>query len=237
MVLPNNDAAEVYQTNSPDVKADPVNPVKDTGTGVSGPAKNRLNDTYAPAPIATKLRYGKQYDFRVRMRDLSGGGAEPGEAPAVESPSAVGRCHFKRYVAPNQPRIADLPKNKDTPGDPDSLSIQRPFINYPAVVYTGKYGDPVARLKQASHDMLLRPPIEREAFGIHDPDVDRIEITVEVETLKMDNLQSVSGKENYVHLYTTTRAFPRSATKVVTPPRWKFRLFIATCRFCTPATK
>jgi hypothetical protein len=208
MVLPDNDAAEIYQTNSPDVKADPVNPVKDTGTGVSGPAQNRLNDTYTPAPIATALRYGKQYDFRVRMRDLSGGGAEPDKSPAVESPSAVARAHFKRYVAPNQPRIADLSKNNDTPGDPDSLSIQRPFINYPAVVYTGKYADPVARLKQASRDMLLLPPVDREAFGIHDPDVDRIEVTVEVETLKMDNLQSVSGKENYVHLYTTTRAFP-----------------------------
>ena len=43
---------------------------------------------------------------------------------------------------------------------------------------------------------------------MHDPDVDRIEITVEVETLKMDNLQSVSGKENYVLLYTTERKFP-----------------------------
>ena len=207
MVLPDNDAAEIYQTNSPDVKADPVNPVQDTGTGVTGPAQNRLNDIYASAPIASALRYGKQYDFRVRMRDLSGGGAEPDKSPAVESPSAIGRCPFKRYVAPNQPRIADLSKNNDTPGDPDSLSIQRPFINYPAVVYTGKYADPVARLKQASRDMLLLPPEEREAFGIHDPDVDRIEIVVEVETLKMDNLQSVSGRENYVHLYTTERRF------------------------------
>ena len=61
--------------------------------------------------------------------------------------------------------------------------------------------------------MLLRTPTEREAFGIHDPDVDRIEITVEVETLKMDNLQSVSGKENYVLLYTTERKFPAVAAE------------------------
>src|SRR4030095_10812025 len=57
-------------------------------------------------------------------------------------------------------------------------------------------------------DMLALPPTEREAFGIHDPDVDRVEVTVEIETLKMDNLQSVSGRENYVQLYTTTRRFP-----------------------------
>jgi hypothetical protein len=195
------------------VKADPVNSAKDTGTGVSGPAKNQLNKTYSSGPIATALRYGKQYDFRVRMRDLSGGGAEPEESPAVESPSAIGRCHFKRYVAPSQPRLANVPPNNDSPTNPDSLSIQRPFIGYPAVVYTGKYADPVARLKQASLEMLASPPTEREAFGIHDPDVDRIEVTVEVETLKMDNLQSVSGRENYVHLYTTTRRFPAVANE------------------------
>ena len=77
------------------------------------------------------------------------------KSPAVESPSAIGRCHFKRYVAPNQPRIADLPKNRRHAGRSRfSLSIERPFIGYPAVVYTGKYADPVARLKQASRDML-----------------------------------------------------------------------------------
>jgi hypothetical protein len=211
MVLPDKDAADIYQNTSADVKADPVDPVKDTGTGVTKAVQNRLNDVYAPGAITTALRYGKQYDFRVRLRDLSGGGAEPDETPAVESASAIGRCHFKRYVAPNQPRVANLPATTDAPGDPETLSIQRPFIGYPAVVYTGKYADPVGRLKNASRDMLLRPAKEREAFGIHDPDVDRIEITVEVETLKMDNLQSVSGKDNYVHLYTTERAFPAVA--------------------------
>src|SRR4029077_16092969 len=212
VVLPDDDASEIYQTTG-NVKPDPVDPTKDTGTGVSGPAKNQLNKNYASAPIATALRYGKQYDFRVRMRDLSGGGVETDESPAAESPSAIARCHFKRYVAPNQPRIANLPKNNDSPASPDSLSINRPFVGYPAVVYTGKYADPVARLKQASLDMLARPPTEREAFGIHDPDVDRIEVTVEIETLKMDNLQSVSGRENYVHLYNTTRKFPAVANE------------------------
>jgi hypothetical protein len=209
MVLPDKDAADIYQTNALKVKSDPEDPKKDTGTGVSGPAQNRLNEVYEASVLNTFLRYGSQYDFRVRLRDLSGGGAEPGGKPTIESPSSIGGCHFKRYVAPNQPRIANLPTTTDAPGDPDSLSVRRPFIGYPAAVYTvSKYVDPVALLKKASREMNLCPPREREAFGIHDPDVDRIEITVEVETLKMDNLQSVSGKENYVHLYTTERAFP-----------------------------
>jgi len=213
MVLPDKDAADIYQTNSAQVKADPENPAKDTGTGVTGPAQNRLNDVYTASAINTPLRYGHQYDFRVRLRDLSGGGAKPDAKPAVESQSSIGRCHFKRYVAPNQPRIANLPTSTDALDDPDSLLIKRPFIGYPAVVYTDKYADAVTLLKNASRDMLLRTPPDREAFGIHDPDVDRIEITVEVETLKMDNLQSVSGKENYVLLYTTERKFSAVAAE------------------------
>jgi hypothetical protein len=202
MVLPDKAAADIYQTNAA---------VADAGTGVTGPAENRLNEVYQASAIHTHLRYGHQYDFRVRLRDLSGGGAAPNEKPTLESPSSIGRCKFKRYVAPNQPRVADLPSGTDATGDPDSLSIKRPFIGYPALVYTGKYAHPIALLKKASRDMLLLPPAEREAFGIHDPDVDRIEITVEMETLKMDNLESVSGKENYVHLYTTERKFPAVA--------------------------
>ncbi len=203
MVLPDNEAADIYQTNAPLVKADPEDPVKDTGTGVSGPAQNRLNEVYEASLINTALRYGHQYDFRVRLRDISGGGAAPGATPALESPSAIGHCPFKRYVAPSQPRLAGLPVNTDAPSDPDSLSITRPLLGYPAVVYTGKYADPVTLLKAASQDMA-----GKEAFGIPDPDVAQIEVTVELETLKLDNLLSVSGKDNYVHLYTTRRSFP-----------------------------
>ena len=75
----------------------------------------------------------------------------------------------------------------------DQLKIQRPLLGYPAVVYTGKYADPITLLKNASQAM-----VGKEAFGIADPDVDRVEVTVEVETLRMDNLLSVSGTENYV---------------------------------------
>jgi hypothetical protein len=151
------------------------------------------------------LRYGKRYEFRVRLRDLSGGGAaaRPEINPLNETPSSTGECRFKRYVAPNQPRVIDLPVNTDDIGDPAQLSLQRPLLGYPAVVYTDKYADPISRLKDASQAMQ-----GKEAFGIPDPDVDRVEIIVEARTLKMDNLLSVSGKDNYVHLYTTTRRFP-----------------------------
>jgi hypothetical protein len=207
MVLPDQDAAEIYHTNA-------ARPTKDPGTGVEGSAPNQLNEIYEADGLKTALRYGLEYDFRVRLRDLSGGGPKPGKsAAAVESASSIGQCRFRRYVAPNQPRVADLPGNSDDLTDPDSLLVTRSLIGYPAVVYTGKYADAIALLKTAARDMTKLPATEQEAFGIHDPDVDRIEITVEVETLKMDNLQSDSGKDNYVFLYRTTRSFPVVATE------------------------
>jgi len=218
LVLADTEAAEVYQTTNPDVKADPEDPINDTGTGVRGPAQNQLNKIYDPGTINTRLRYGKQYEFRVRLRDLSGGGAPllPEVAPINESPSDVARPHFKRYVAPNRLRVDDLPYNTDSATEVNQIRLRRPLLGYPAVVYTDKYADPIGRLKAASQAMLDKqkpgaadPAVDRvEAFGIADPDVNRVEVTVKVQTLKMDNLLSLSGKENYVHLYTTHRAFP-----------------------------
>jgi hypothetical protein len=205
LVLPDSEAAQIYQTTHPDVKPDPEDTVKDTGTGVTGPAQNQLSQLYAAGALNTMLRYGRHYEFRVRLRDLSGGGAPllPEVKPINETPSNRGRCRFKRYVAPNRPCVADLPVNTDEVTTLKQLRLQRPLLGYPAVVYTDKYADAVGRLTTASQAMQ-----GKEAFGIADPDVDRVEITVEVQTLKLDNLLSVSGKDNYVHLYTTTRSFP-----------------------------
>src|SRR5262249_44510159 len=129
------------------------------------------------------------------------------------SPSDIAKCHFKRYVAPNQVRSAvPLAFNTDAPANLTELQFQRPWLNYPAVLYTGKYTDPIARLQPASDALLAQPPAAQEAFGTPHADVDRVHITVEVQTLRMDNLQSVSGTENYVLLYTTERAFPATNT-------------------------
>ena len=202
MVLPDQDAVEIYRH----AELDPTRPANAVGTDVGAP-ENNLSKMYDAAPLQTVLRYGRQYDFRVRMRDLSGGGAAPGAMPPLESPSAIHTTPFKRYVSPSQPRLDDLLFNSDTPGDPDSLTVRRPLLGYPAVVYTRKYVDPITRLIDASKQM-----VGKEAFGIPDPDVNRVEVTVEIETLKLDNLLSVSGKENYVRLYTTERSFPAVAT-------------------------
>lgn len=203
MVLPDADAARIYQTTNPEVASD-------SGTQVTGPAQNRLNEMYVADPVESPLRYGRNYEFRVRLRDMSGGGVSKEMNPLNESPSNIDRRRFKRYVAPNRLRIPGLNANTDAPQSINNLTIRRPLLGYPAAVYTGKYADAVQALRDASEEMRLRSELNQnaEAFGVADPDVDRVEITVEVQTLKMDNLLSVSGKDNYVHLYTTRRRFP-----------------------------
>jgi hypothetical protein len=83
------------------------------------------------------------------------------------------------------------------------------------VVYTGKYNDPIQRLLNQSNLSLdvnnadhSHNAEHRVGLGIADPDVNQVEITVEIESLKLDKLASVNGKDDYVHLYTTRRFFP-----------------------------
>lgn len=233
MVLPDPDAAKIYQTAHPEVNADPET-VDDngepTGTGVSkGGAKNNLNQIYNPGAFAAKLRYGSSYQFRVRMQDISGGAPNLEREPVNESASDIASCQFKRFIAPIQPRIEELEVLKtndktekhpilstDGPSQLNELNIKRPKLGYPAVVFTDKYTDAIQRLLDQSNLSLDRDPNDHSknaehavGLGIADPDVDRVEITVEIQSLKLDKLDSVNGKDDYVHLYTTKRFFPK----------------------------
>ena len=224
MVLPDPDAAAIYQTTNVDVAADPADNVNNTGTGVSGPAQNQLNAIYAPGPIVPELRYGHNYEFRVRMQDLSGGAPALARDPINQTPSDRTTCRFRRFISPNQPRIVEMRAsgnddsilvNSDSATAIAELNIQRPKLGYPAVVFTGKYSDPVQRLIDQANLGLQVDPLDpnkhaehRVGLGIADPDVDRVEITVEIASLKLDKRDSVSGRDDYVHLYTTRRNFP-----------------------------
>ena len=196
MVLPDEDASALYR--HADIKAR-------LDINVAGPPSNQLNAVYSPGPLATPLRYGTAYQFRIRLADMSGGGPEAVRAPEDETPSQTAKCRFKRYVAPDIVRIEGVPANTDEILFADSkLTLKRPLLGYPSVLFTGKYADPITLLQNASNAMA-----GKEAFGIADPDVESVQITVEIETLKMDNMQSVSGREAYIHFYTTLRKFAK----------------------------
>lgn len=235
MVLSDPDAIAIYQNANENLEADPERDVLDennmqvldsnghparTGTGVvDGGVQDQLNQLYASGPINAPLRYGENYQFRIRMRDISGGGPAIDRGPINTTGSDTTTCRFKRYLSPAQPRIDEfLPTgNDDNPlintdelSAPTLLNIRRPLLGYPAVVYTGKYADPIQRLitrSTASID-LNGDPADRTGLGIADPDVNRLEIAVEIESLRLDKVDSLNGKEDYVHLYTTYRSFP-----------------------------
>ena len=206
MVLPDNVAAQLY-ANEQD-KNKPVT----------------VSNTYRAINTVTKLVYGTSYDFRVRMSDISGGGPQPGADPLNKLQSHIATIAFKRYVAPNTLRILNSDAvrfNTDSVNfESDMLRIARPLLGFPAVVYTGKYTDPdhdpVSELLKASQDIILKN--KSEAFGIADPDVVKVEIKVEVETLQLDNLSSDDGQEHYITLYKTYRTFPEAFNDAVEIP-------------------
>ncbi len=206
MVLPDKVATQLY-ANEQDINK-PVT----------------VSDTYRAIDTVTKLVYGTSYDFRVRMSDISSGGPEPGADPLNKLQSHIATIAFKRYVAPNTLRILNSDAvrfNTDSVNfESDMLMIARPLLGFPAVVYTGKYTDPdhdpVTELLKASQDIILKN--KSEAFGIADPDVVKVEIKVEVETLQLDNLASDDGQEHYVTLYKTYRTFPKAFNDAVEIP-------------------
>lgn len=214
LVLPDKTASEIYQNDKAIVRPGGI---KKEG----GEVQNRnvqLSDIYLPKNNRIKLRYGQSYEFRVRLTDITGGGPTPDESPAQISPGNIAPQSFKRYVAPYALRIADDQPIKHSTDDlnftGDKLIVQRPLLSYPAVVYTDKYDDAVALLK-AKVEAGLAGGEDAEGkrkavqVGIADPDVVKVAIKIEVETLQMDNLASDTGKENFITLYNTTRSFDK----------------------------
>jgi hypothetical protein len=206
LVLPDKVAARLYANEQ-----DKHNPVT-------------VSETYRTIDTVTKLVYGTSYDFRVRMSDISGGGPEPGAEPLNKLQSHIATIPFKRYVAPNTLRILNSDEvrfNTDSVNfDSNMLRIARPLLGFPAVIYTGKYTDPVTELQKAFEANIAKQIAEKkaEAFGIADPDVVKVEIKVEVETLQLDNLASDDGQEHYITLYKTYRTFPKAFNDAVEIP-------------------
>ena len=211
VVLPDKTAARIYQS------ANEMNfPVT-------------ISDTYKEIETNTQLVYGNEYQFRVRLSDISGGTPDPAiPSPANFSVSHIAKALFKRYVAPHSVTIQNDDKINTALDGPNfgesSLKLARPLLGYPAVVYTGKYTtlspptgvsplqDVIDRLSNAVKSLLKEQSDSLNktggrAFGIPDPDVASVEIKVEVETLNMDNLASDDGREHYITLYKTNRSF------------------------------
>ena len=211
LAIGDNDALEIYKNDQENAGS------IDGGT----PRKAVVNKSLDPVPQNTQLRYGKTYQFRVRMADISGGGPDVTDEPIHSGPSPQTTVSFRRFIAPDKLLISkpdSLLDNKaeyynsanveeDEFLDDPIITIKRPLLEYPAVVFTDKYQqagmDPVAMLKSLAFDGN-----KQLTLGLPDPDVVKVEVKIEVRTLGMDNLLSQDGRENYITLYTTHRFFP-----------------------------
>jgi hypothetical protein len=237
LVLKNSDAIKIYHQD--------LNNEKDA---FGKPRQVSPDQIYEEIPPSTDLRYGNEYTFRVRLADLTGGGPGQSDNFPEVIPSQEATWKFLRYIAPATLRLDvpkmlvnhsveyyNAVLNEDSGkieynANP-AIVAKRPLLSYPAVVFTGEYQkkgkDPVELLIKAADQLIAEsvaaggtPAKPARAFvdGIADPDVVKVEVVVEVESLGLDNLLSRDGKENYIPLYTTTRKFPDTFEDAVTVP-------------------
>jgi hypothetical protein len=174
-----------------------------------------------------QLRYGREYQFRVRLMDHTGGGPSLSAPTGALGPSPVCSLKFQRWIKPLAPRIVgEIPSLQIEQGDEtavDFIEVMRPLMFYPAVMYADyKHNGRDATTELLSMaDEINNSPSDGTSVtepGLPDPDVDQIEITVVVETLAQDPL-GVDG--DFMVLYTATRAFPADLhTPARVPLRW-----------------
>jgi hypothetical protein len=150
------------------------------------------------------LRYGRHYQFRVRMVDTSGGGPALDEEPVNPGEAPVAPVHFKRQVPPGPIRIE--PVGTASLGHPvTQYTVKRPGIAFPQAVFTG-VSNALARLK-AIHDANVAAAdlAQMRSVEIPDPDVARLEIRVLVRAPAFD---PAGEEDGFFELYTTWRDFP-----------------------------
>ncbi|MEM6344935.1 MAG: hypothetical protein AAF927_13675 [Bacteroidota bacterium] len=236
LAIPDQEAQEIYRV-SEEIRTYETNNQGRIGLSASGePLKPTPANPYE-AVATLPLIYGRKYEFRARMGDISGGGPTTASDRLYEAISQNDVIPFKRYVAPNEMRLRHLPADDD-PSTADifteeKLTLRRPLIEYPNVVFTNAYPKPVPLLKEYSAWMVQQfgsNPQTYKAwqkarqkvgisgtlgYGLPDPDVNQVEIVIELKSLQMDNSLSVNKRDSFIKLYSVKR--PLEALKLEEP--------------------
>jgi len=199
-------------------KLNQLDEIKQELTRIKGGNPNDLPKVLYQQPVEDKvaLKYGNTYAFRVRLSDISGGGPGPGTVSNNRGEHKIAIQKFKRFVAPQPPSVT-------ASADQQSVVIERPRLNYPAIMFTNVNNDAAAaellldraRLIELRNDHENNPNRKwlREV-SLPDPDVTQVEIVVEIKGLDMDRegsyhaINKILPKEPFVFLYKTFRKFP-----------------------------
>lgn len=188
---------------------------------------NFLRAFLADVPV---LRYGLDYQFRVRFADLTGGGPLHNDHSSNPALAPVGKCHFVRHVPPKALLIAQTPAppaiaRGSFPAVPSqvpvpattiavqSIAVQKPRISYPEAIFAGV--DP-SLFTGASLDALIADALASNGtLNVPDPDVDRFAVTVEARmpANDSDNSGTLAGQTDdfYRIVYRVELPFNASA--------------------------
>ena len=173
-------------------------------------------------------KYGKEYEFRVRLSDLTGGGPFESERELNDAPATTASAFLKRFIAPKQVKVVPQSPQPNPNSatavfyEGTSFDIFRPRIGYPALLFTEL--DTAAAFKHLLDDKKFlhtgKAPgehiKEQRDVSYFDPDVDLLMVIIEVRTLLMDNLASRGQREAFIPLYRTFRKFPKTLSKTFT---------------------
>ena len=156
---------------------------------------------------AVPLRYGRDYQFRVRLADLSGGGPGADEMPFNPARAAIAKAPFRRFSPPKNVR-AIRTDGAEAGARAAHYRIFRPLLGYPDILYTdtpNAVADLMTQIDQAQE--------ERRETALPDPDATQIRIDVAVQTLVRDPLARSTAAQAFVPVYSTTRDFPGDSSE------------------------
>ena len=111
LVLPDEVAASL------DASGALADPGSYSDTRIKNNPKQTGHQYEAVLSVDAELKYGEDYEFRVRLGDLAGGGPREDEHERNEAPSSIAPWTFRRYVAPKQLTVKPLdPQDNEDAG-------------------------------------------------------------------------------------------------------------------------
>jgi len=129
------------------------------------------------------LRYGNDYQFRVRLVDLTGKGPDANEDTVHPGLAPNGFCPFRRYMPPKTLEVASSPPPTAPPDPPlpsrtiTQLDVRRPRIGYPEAIFAGT--DPSVFTGASLAALVADAQASGRTLSVPDPDVDRFQVVVE----------------------------------------------------------
>ncbi|MER7457861.1 hypothetical protein [Micromonospora sp. NPDC126480] len=159
-------------------------------------------DTAVPAGAdAVEPRYGRSYEFRVRLADATGGGPDVAAVPSRPGQAPTALLHLRRFRPPSTPPVDPVTAPPD--GRVAALTVHRPTLGYPEAVFAAGAPARAALLAQiAANDAN---PGNETTPAVPDPDTGRLHVRVLLRTPAFD---PAGGDDGYVEWYATTRPFP-----------------------------